>query len=117
MEAAGFPERQTLPSVINARRVQLTSMLTVSQATMSCLSASVFFLLAPTSTYSGDPDSYKCFMLQCSLYFSSQEDVDEKTKISLYIELLTDKALIWATDSWSGRGEHTTSYKHFLQLL
>lgn len=46
-------------------------------------------------------------MLQCSLYFSSQEGIGS---IAQFIDLLTDKALTLATAAWELRGECTTSY-------
>lgn len=42
-------------------------------------------------------------MLQCSLYFSGQED------------LLTREALGWITQVWKQGGQNTNSYNYFLE--
>lgn len=63
------------------------------------------------------PQDRKGFLLQCSLYFSGQEGVPEHTKIIQIINLLTHKALVWATTLWFQGGEHMAFYKHFLQLF
>lgn len=58
-------------------------------------------------------------MLQCSLYFAGQEGGPDHTKIhqAQFINLLTDKALAWATAVRTQGGEHTALYEHFLQLF
>lgn len=43
--------------------------------------------------------------------------MSELTRITQFINLLTDKVLTWVTMVWSQEGEHMASYHHFLQLI
>lgn len=51
------------------------------------------------------------------MYFSCQAGVCKCTKIVQFINLITGKALTWATAVWSQGGEHTNSYDQFLELF
>lgn len=130
MEATGFQLlRQALAShvcllidqiaIVNAQLPQLSSTLAPTPANTVAPSQSALSLIAHPDKYSGDANSCNGLMVQCSLYSYSQEGVTENTKITQFINLLTDKALVWAiaictqgesmpppkSASWSSSGE------------
>lgn len=56
----------------------------------------------------GGCGQWKGFMLQCSLYFSSQEGIQEQHKIAQFINLLMEKVQTWAGQS--GLREESIQY-------
>lgn len=63
--------------------------------------------------YAGDPARCKGFLLQCSLFFTSNADMPETCKITHFLELLTGNALLWATDLWEQGGDSISSLEQF----
>lgn len=59
----------------------------------------------------------KGFLLQFSLYFTTQIGATDQQKVAQLINLLTGKALKWATAIWEKGEEPTTSYKCFIEMF
>lgn len=59
--------------------------------------------------YAGDPAQCKGFLLQCFLFFASYPVMPETRKVTHFMELLTGKALFWATAVWEQGGESMSS--------
>lgn len=59
----------------------------------------------------------KCFLCQCSLYFSIQENIPGEQRIAQFINLLRGKVHKWATAIWE-QGRHPfSSYDQFIELF
>lgn len=56
-------------------------------------------------------------MLQCSLYFASHEGITEQQKIARFMNLLSGRALKWASAVWDQGGSPVTLYQHFTELF
>lgn len=56
------------------------------------------------------------FLLQCSLYFANYEGMSKRHKVSHFMNLLTGKALKWATAMLEQGGEHVSSHEQFPEL-
>lgn len=70
---------------------QLQAATSVPQSPSMSTPLSASSLMTHTEKYSGNPAEFKGFMLQCSLYFASQEGVPECTKIVQLINLINNK--------------------------
>lgn len=62
--------------------------------------------------YATDAVRCKGFLLQCSLFFASYPGMPETCKVSYFMELLTGKALTWATAVWEQGDESISSLAH-----
>lgn len=89
----------------------------LSAATIHTPVSSTSPLITQPDKYAGEPTQCKEFLLQCSLYFSSQERLSEQQKIEQFISLLTGKALTRATAIWFQGGDQLVSYNHFVELF
>ncbi|KAL6457430.1 hypothetical protein MHYP_G00343930 [Metynnis hypsauchen] len=57
-------------------------------------------LVANPERYTGDPETCRGFLLQCSLVFEPSRLPTERSKVAYMISLLTGRALAWATSLW-----------------
>lgn len=62
--------------------------------------------------FSGIPSLSRGFLFQCSLYFAGQTSITDQQKIAQFLNLLTDKALKWATAVYEKGCESIPSYNH-----
>lgn len=91
----------------------------VSQVLQTCQSK-----VMPTAPLISCPDKFvgkasQCygFLLQCSLYYTGQVGINNQQKIAQFLNLLSDKALKWATPVWEKGGESLSSYNCFIKIF
>lgn len=90
---------------------------TTSLTTMFSLLLLRRSLIVHPDDYFIEPDKCSDLLLQCLLYFSSQDRVAKCAKIAKLQSLLTGKALIWETALWSQHGESFNPSEHLITLL
>lgn len=75
--------------------------------------------LNPPAPYSGEPNSCRSFLSQCSLTFSLQPScfLTEKSKVAFVIMHLAGLAREWGTAMWDNEYDCCSSYKVFLAEL
>lgn len=65
-------------------------------------------LVPKPEKYGGDPRKCRLFLLYCQLYFNAHKGMTDKTILTHFLNLLTDKALSWATVFWQGDNAFTS---------
>uniref|UniRef100_A0A8C1LRZ5 Gypsy retrotransposon integrase-like protein 1 n=1 Tax=Cyprinus carpio TaxID=7962 RepID=A0A8C1LRZ5_CYPCA len=75
--------------------------------------------LNPPAPYSGEPNSCRSFLSQCSLTFSLQPSCfpTERAKVAFIITLLVGQAREWGTAMWDNDHQCCSSFKEFSEEL
>lgn len=74
-------------------------------------------LIACPNKYNRDPTHCKLFLLQSLLFLTILCTLTDKEKVPEFINLLTDKALLWALAVWEARYDALASFEHFKELF
>ncbi len=75
--------------------------------------------LNPPAPYSGEPNTCRSFLSQCSLIFSLQPSCfpTERSKVAFIITLLVGQARVWGTAMWDNEQDCCSSFDSFSEEL
>lgn len=97
--------------------MQLTNAIPPSRHSQAAASRSHWSSIAHPDKYNRNPALCKGFLLQSSLFLTSLRPMMDEEKVVEFINLLTDKALVWATAVWKARDEALCSFGRFQKLF